>query len=557
MGIFQSLLRRKDIARLQAESSRQREFRRVLGMWQLTSIGLGGIIGVGVFVLAGQQAAVNAGPAVALAFIIAGIASAAAALCYAEFAGLIPVSGSAYTYGYAVLGEGVGWLIGWDLLLEYALIVAAVASGWAGYLQNLLEAAGLPLPAWAQGAAGTGEGRVFNVVAAAVALLVAWLLTLRTEWGARANTAIVAIKVLGVALVIGVGVFYIDPANWSPFIPERIVDADGTGHYGFAGVVAAAAVVFFAVFGYDTLTTAAEEARDPQRDLPRAVLLSLGISMTLYIAISLVLTGIAPYTSLDNDAPVANAFKSLGLDWVMVLISLSAVTGILSVVFAFMLAAARIWYALARDGLLPAWFAVPHPRHGTPHRPTWLLGIGTALAAGFLPIGELAKLVNIGALSAFVVICAAIMVLRVRQPDLPRRFRTPWVPFVPLVGIGFSIWLLSHLPWATWERFLIWMALGLAVYFGYGIRHSRLRDWPLFSAWAAAACRCSRLRRSGTPRAFSCARYAARPAGCRSCRSVLRQRRYRAGQESGCGLGAGPRRPPRPPGLRNWGHSYG
>lgn len=474
MRLIEQLGRHKTVEQLQAELGQRRDLRRVLGVWQLTSIGLGGIIGVGIFVLAGQQAAVNAGPAVAIAFLIAGIASAAAALCYAEFAGLIPVTGSAYTYGYAVLGEFVAWLIGWDLLLEYALIVAAVASGWSGYLQALLDAAGMPLPVWAQGALGTGEGRVFNVVAAAVALAVAGLLTLRTEWGARLNTIVVAIKIIGVALVIGVGAFYIDPANWQPFVPARVVDAAGVGHYGWHGVVAAAAVVFFAVFGYDTLTTAAEEAKDPQRDLPRAILLSLGISMALYLTISLVLTGVAHYSTLDNEAPVAHAFGSIGLTWVSVAISVTAVTGIISVVFAFMLAAARIWFSLARDGLLPAWFAKVHPRYGTPYRPTLALGVLTAIAAGLLPIGDLAKLVNIGALSAFVVICGAILVLRHRRPELPRAFRTPWVPFVPLVGIGFSIWLLSFLPWATWERFLIWMGLGLLVYFGYSIRHSRL-----------------------------------------------------------------------------------
>jgi APA family basic amino acid/polyamine antiporter len=474
MSLIAQLTRHKTIEQLQAEAGERRDFRRTLGVWQLTAIGLGGIIGVGIFVLAGQQAAANAGPAVALAFVIAGIASAAAALCYAEFAGMIPVTGSAYTYGYAVLGEGVGWLIGWDLLLEYALIVAAVASGWSGYLQDLFEAAGFALPVWAQGAMGTGEGRVFNVIAAAVALAVAALLTVRTQWGARFNTVIVAIKIAGVALVIGVGVFYIDPANWHPFIPPAVVGADGVSHFGFNGVVTAAAVVFFAVFGYDTLTTAAEESKDPQRDLPRAVLLSLGVSMALYLTISLVLTGIVPYATLANDAPVSNAFQALGLDWVGVAISVSAVAGIISVVFAFMLAAARIWFALARDGLLPAWFAKVHPRYGTPHRPTLILGVLTGLAAGALPIGELAELVNIGTLSAFVVICASIIVLRRRRPEIPRAFRTPWVPLVPLVGIGFSLWLISQLPPITWERFLIWMALGLALYFGYGIRHSRL-----------------------------------------------------------------------------------
>ncbi len=474
MGLIARLTRHKTVEQLQAELGQRRDFRRVLGLWQLTSIGLGGIIGVGIFVLAGQQAAANAGPAVALAFVIAGVASAAAALCYAEFAGMIPVTGSAYTYGYAVLGEFAAWLIGWDLLLEYALIVAAVASGWSGYLQNLLAAAGLELPVWAQGAAGTGEGRAFNLIAALVAMAVAILLTVRTEWGARFNTVIVAIKIVGVALVIGVGVFYIDPANWSPFIPERIFDADGKGHFGFQGVVTAAAVVFFAVFGYDTLTTAAEEAKNPQRDLPRAVLLSLGVSMALYLTISMVLTGVADYRTLGNDAPVANAFGALGLTWVRVAISITAVAGIISVVFAFMLAAARIWFSLARDGLLPGWFAVPHPRYGTPHRPTLILGLVTGLAAGFLPIGELAELVNIGVLGAFIVICSSVMILRYRRPELPRAFRTPWVPVVPLLGIAFSIWLISGLPWVTYERFLLWMAVGLVVYFGYGMRHSGL-----------------------------------------------------------------------------------
>lgn len=479
MSLIARLTRHKTIEQLQADVGQRRDFRRVLGLWQLTAIGLGGIIGVGIFVLAGQQAAANAGPAVALAFIIAGVASAAAALCYAEFAGMIPVTGSAYTYGYAVLGEFAAWLIGWDLLLEYAMVVAVVASGWSGYVQSFLHTVfGLELPVWAQGAAGTGEGRVFNLVAAVVAMAVAILLTVRTEWGARFNTVIVAIKIIGVALVIGVGVFYIDPANWSPFIPERIFDADGTGHFGFQGVVTAAAVVFFAVFGYDTLTTAAEEAKHPQRDLPRAVLLSLGVSMALYLTISMVLTGVADYRTLGNDAPVANAFGALGLTWVSAAISITAVAGIISVVFAFMLAAARIWFSLSRDGLLPGWFAVPHPRYGTPHRPTLILGLVTALAAGFLPIGELAELVNIGVLGAFIVICSSVMILRYRRPELPRTFRTPWVPVVPILGIVFSIWLIWGLPWVTYERFLLWMGVGLVVYFGYGIRRSKLAATP-------------------------------------------------------------------------------
>ncbi|MGO0999581.1 amino acid permease [Lysobacter sp. CA196] len=474
MSLVAKVFRHKSVEQLQAEASKRTDFRRVLGLWQLTAIGIGGIIGVGVFVLAGHEAATNAGPAVALAFLLAGIASAAAALCYAEFAGMIPVTGSAYTYSYATLGELPAWLIGWDLLLEYALIVAVVAIGWSGYVQALLGSAGFHLPVWAQGAIGTGEGRVFNLIAALATLGVSALLVFRTEWGARFNTLIVAIKVVAVVLVIGVGAFYIDPANWVPFIPERVVDANGVGHFGLQGVATAAAVVFFAVFGYDTLTTAAEESKNPQRDLPRAVLLSLGVSMALYLAVSLVLTGIAPYTTLGGDAPVSEAFTRLGLPWIAAAISISAVIGIASVLFAFMLGAARIWFSLSRDGLLPGWFAKIHPKYGTPHRPTIVLGVFTALVAGFLPIGEVAKLVNIGVLSAFIIICASVWVLRVRKPDLHRAFRTPLVPLIPLIGIAFSIWLLSELAAITWLIFLIWVSLGLVVYFAYGIHHSKL-----------------------------------------------------------------------------------
>jgi len=474
MSLIAQLTRHKSVEQLQSEVGRRGDFRRVLGLWQLTAIGIGGIIGVGVFVLAGQQAALNAGPAVAISFLIAGIASAAAALCYAEFAGLIPVTGSAYTYGYAVLGELAAWLIGWDLLLEYALIVAVVAIGWSGYVQSALASIGVDLPVWAKGAIGTGEGHVFNVVAALVTLGVSALLIFRTEWGARFNTFVVAIKVAAVALVIGVGAFYVKPENWVPFIPERIVGSDGVGHFGFQGVATAAAVVFFAVFGYDTLTTAAEEAKNPQRDLPRAILLSLGVSMALYITITLVLTGMVPYTQLGNEAPVAQAFQALGMKWIGAAISATAIASILSVIFAFMLAAARIWFALSRDGLLPAWFAKVHPRYGTPHRPTIALGIFTAVVAGLFPLGEVAKLVNIGVLSAFIVICAAVIMLRIRKPELPRAFRTPWVPVIPVIGILFSIWLLSELAMITWMVFLGWVSLGFLVYFGYGMRHSKL-----------------------------------------------------------------------------------
>ncbi|MEO8672025.1 MAG: amino acid permease [Tahibacter sp.] len=474
MGLLAQLTRHKTIEQLQAEAGTRGDFRRVLGLWQLTAIGIGGIIGVGIFVLAGQQAAANAGPAVALAFIIAGIGSAAAALCYAEFAGMIPVTGSAYTYGYAVLGELTAWVIGWDLLLEYALVVAVVAIGWSGYVQVLLSSAGIHLPLWAQGALGTGEGHVFNVIAALITLVVAVLLTVRTEWGARFNTAIVAIKVIGAVLVIGIGIALVDPANWHPFIPPAMTGADGQSHFGWGGVLTAASVVFFAVFGYDTLTTAAEEAKNPQRDLPRAVIASLAISMVLYIAISLVLTGMVPYAQLGGAAPVSEAFALRGFPWIGVTIAAVVVVGVMSVLFAFMLGTARIWFALARDGLLPAWFAKVHPRYGTPYRPTLIAGVVTAIVAGLFPIAQVAEMINIGTLAAFIIICASTLVLRVRRPELQRSFRTPAVWIVAPLGIVFSLALIWGLPFVTWGRFGIWMLIGLVVYFAYGIRNSVL-----------------------------------------------------------------------------------
>lgn len=463
MGLLNDMIRRKSVETMQSEVRNRGELRRVLGLWQLTAIGLGGIIGVGIFVLTGTVAATQAGPAVVLSFLIAGIASAAAALCYAEFAGLIPVSGSAYTYGYAVLGEFAGWMIGWDLLLEFALIAAVVAVGWSGYVQALLDAAGVHLPLWAQGAYGSAPGRFINLPAVLISALITALLAMRMEWGARFNTLIVAIKIGAAVLIVAAGVAFVDPARWHPFMP-----------FGMHGVVTGAAVVFFAVFGYEMMTTAAEEAINPQRDLPRAVILSLSIAMLLYFAICLVLTGIVPYTTLDNDAPVAHAFTAIGQPKVMIAISLASICGITSVIFANLLAGARIWFALSRDGLLPGWFAKVHPTWRTPHRTTALIGLVTAVAAGFFPLDELAKLVNIGVLGAFIVICSSVMVLRWKRPELQRPFRTPLVPLVPLIGIGFSAWLIWGLPTITYERFLIWLGIGCVVYFSYGIRHSKL-----------------------------------------------------------------------------------
>jgi APA family basic amino acid/polyamine antiporter len=458
-----AFLRKKSIEQLQQNNSNNTGLQRVLGLWQLTAIGLGGIIGVGIFVLTGVAAAEHAGPAVIISFIIAGLASAAAALCYAEFAGLIPVAGSAYTYSYAVLGEGAAWLIGWDLLLEYALVVAVVAIGWSGYMQEILQQIGIHMPVWAQGAPGTGDGHKVDLIAMIVSLAIAGLLTLGIKGAAKFNNLMVVIKLAVIIVVIAVGCFHIDSANWNPFMP-----------FGFDGVMTGAALVFFAVFGYDTLTTAAEESKNPQRDLPRAVVISLVIALCLYICMSLVITGIAPYESLNNAAPVAQAFSHLGLKWITLIISAAAIAGILSVLFSFMLAGSRIWFAMSRDGLLPQWFTKVHAKYKTPYRPTLIIGVITALVSGFTPINEVAELVNIGTLAAFIVICSSVMVLRVKRPGLERKFRTPFVPVIPLIGIGFSIYLIYSLPHITQIRFVVWMIAGLVLYLLYGRRKSNL-----------------------------------------------------------------------------------
>ncbi|MCX9193241.1 amino acid permease [Carbonactinospora thermoautotrophica] len=461
------LFRTKSLDALQADPTVRTGLRRTLGLWQLTAIGIGGIIGVGIFVLTGQAAATKAGPAVAISFVIAGIASAAAALCYAEFAGMIPVAGSAYTYGYAVLGELVAWIIGWDLLLEYTVVVAVVAIGLGGYVNALLDAFDLQVPAWMQGAPGTGEGRVVNLFAVLICLFVAWLLARGIKESARLNNVMVVIKLAVVVLIITVGAFYVNPDNLTPFAP-----------FGISGIFAGAGLVFFAVYGYDTLTTAAEEAVNPQRDLPRAVLLSLLVSMTAYIGMSLVLTGMAPYQTLNVDAPVAKVFVDVGLPVMSQIISVAAIAGITSVLLAFALAGARIWFAMSRDGLLPIWFARVHPTHRTPYRPTWIIGVVTAVVAGFTPIAVVAELANIGTLVAFIIVCTSVLVLRYRRPDARRGFRAPALVVVAPLGVVSSVVLIAVLDPLTWVRFLIWMLLGLVVYFAYGRRHSRVAVEP-------------------------------------------------------------------------------
>jgi APA family basic amino acid/polyamine antiporter len=464
LKVGEGILRRKPIEHIEETEAREgTRLDRSLGLWQLTAIGVGGIIGAGIFTLAGTVANGTAGPAVLVSFLIAGVASAAAALSYAEFAGLIPKAGSAYTYGYAVLGEYAGWFIGWDLLLEYTAIVAVVAIGISGYFGFLVGEMGAHLPAWMLGAPGTGAGHRVDLFAVVLCLLIAWLLNLGIRNAARFETTVVALKVLVVLLVIAVGVFHIDTANYHPFFP-----------YGVGGAFTGAATVFFAVFGYDAMSTAAEESKDAQRHMPKAILYSLGIAMVLYVGACLVLTGMQNYKHIDKESGFSSAFKSVGLGGLADLIAVGAIVGILTVMFTFMLGVSRVWFSMSRDGLLPKWFAKTHRTRHVPTRVTWIVGVASAVIAGFLPISEAAELTNIGILLAFVVVCVAVIVLRYRQPELPRTFRTPWMPFVPALGVVFSLWLITFLQWQTWVRFAVWFAIGQVVYFGYSYKHSEL-----------------------------------------------------------------------------------
>ena len=444
------------------ESSDDGPLERSIGLWQLTAIGLGAIIGAGIFALAGTVAKENAGPAVTVSFLIAGLASACAALSYAEFGGLIPQAGSAYTYGYAVLGEGVGWFIGWDLLLEYTAIVGVVAIGVSQYVGFLLDAVGLDLPTWMLGAPGTGDGHRVDLFAVLLCLGVAWLLNRGIRSSVRIETWLVFVKVAIVVAVIVVGAFYVKGEHLTPYFP-----------HGFGGAATGAATVFFAVFGYDAMSTAAEESKEAERNLPKAIVLSLAIAMVLYVLAATVLTGMVDYRNLSVTAAYSEAFKAVGLSGFADVVAIGAIIGIITVLFSFTLGASRVWYSIARDGLLPQWFTKTNEQR-SPSRPVWIVGIIAALFAGFLPIETAAELTNIGILLAFVVVSAAVIVLRYRSPDLDRTFRVPLMPVTPVLGIAFSLWLVSQLDWQTWVRFAAWFAIGVVVYATYGYRHSKL-----------------------------------------------------------------------------------
>ncbi|MFB6672083.1 amino acid permease [Streptomyces sp. NPDC056390] len=435
---------------------------RTLGLTQLTMIGIGAIIGAGIFSLAAAVARDVAGPAVLISFLVAGAASLCAAFAYAEFAGMVPKAGSSYTYCAAVLGEIVGWIVGWDLLLEYTAIVAVVAIGMSGYLGFLLDAVGIHLPAWALGAPGTGDGHRVDLLAILICLGVAWLLTRGTRTSARVETVLTIIKIAIVLLVIVVGFTKVNTDNLSPFAP-----------FGLNGAFTGAATVFFAVFGYDALSTAAEESVEARRKLPKAMMISLAVSMTLYVLVCIVLTGMQHYTKLNPSSGISSAFGSVGLNGFANVIAVGAVIGIVTVTFSFMMGASRLWYALSRDGLMPAWFGTIHPKRKVPHRATWVIGAVSAVLAGLLPINAVAELTNIGVLLAFVVVSASVLILRYKKPHLKRGFRCPGMPFVPGLGMLFSVWLMSFLQWETWVRLGGWLVVGLIIYSAYGYRRTR------------------------------------------------------------------------------------
>ncbi|MGN9777143.1 amino acid permease [Micromonospora sp. H33] len=481
-----SLLRRKSVEQSIRDTEQpEHQLRKELSALDLTVFGVGVIIGTGIFVLTGVAANRTAGPAVALSFVLAGIACALAALCYAEFASTVPVAGSAYTYSYAALGELVAWIIGWDLILEFVLAGAVVAVGWSQYLAVLLETLGVTLPAAITG----GEGGVFNLPATLIVLILTAVLVAGIKVSSRVNAVVVTVKVAVVLFVIAAGLFFVRRDNYVPFVPPAEPASGGSGaegtlleaifgqapaNFGISGIFGAAALVFFAFIGFDIVATAAEETRVPQRDLPRGILGSLAICTALYVAVSLVVVGMQNYAELDTAAPLAAAFQAVGQPFFANLITVGALAGLTTVVMILMLGQSRVAFAMSRDGLLPRWLSRVHPRYGTPHRITVIVGLLVAVLAGFIPLEELAELVNIGTLFAFVLVAAAVILLRRTRPDLPRGFRVPGGPVIPVLAIVACVVLMLFLTVETWLRFFTWMVLGLLVYFLYSRRHSRL-----------------------------------------------------------------------------------
>lgn len=459
-----SLFRKKPLDILLAQSQ-TKSLSRSLSAFDLVLLGIGCVIGTGIFVITGTVAATGAGPALILSFILAGLACALAAFCYAEFSSSIPVSGSVYTYSYATLGELLAFLIGWDLMLEYVIALAAVATGWSSYFQSLLAGFHLHIPAALTGAPRSSPGAVFNLPAAVIILIITAIVGRGVKESTRFNNVIVLMKIAIILLFIIVGIGYVKPDNWSPFMP-----------FGINGVIASAATVFFAYLGFDAVSNASEEVKNPQKNMPIGIIGALAICTILYIAVSLVLTGMMPYTQLNVGDPVSFALKFVGQDQLAGIISVGAIVGITTVMLALLYAQVRLTFAMSRDGLLPALFAKVHPTFKTPFQNTWLTGIVAAGIAGFINLGTLAHLVNMGTLAAFTVISIAVIVLRKKHPDVTASFRVPFVPVVPIISAGLCLYLASSLPGVTWLSFVIWIAVGAVVYFLYSKKHSQLNN---------------------------------------------------------------------------------
>ena len=474
-----NLLRRKSVTQLQADALTDQRLKRALGATNLTALGIGAIIGTGIFVLTGTVAAQNAGPAVVLSFVLAGVASIFAALCYSEFASLVPMAGSAYTYGYATLGELFAWIIGWDLILEYALGAVTVSIGWSGYVVSFLHDIGINIPAQLSAARGTlitlADGTqvtaIFNLPAVIIIAIITVLLVIGIRESANVNNVIVFVKVAVVLLFIFGAIHAINPANWHPFIPPS---TGVRGHFGWSGVTQGAGIVFFAYIGFDAVSTAAQEAKNPQRDMPIGIIGSLLICTVLYIAVSAVATGIVPYLQLDVPDPIAVAADHAGLGWMSAAIKLGAIAGLSSVILVMLLGQSRIFWTMADDGLLPKFVSRVHPRFCTPWITTILTGIVVAFFAALFTVREAGSLVSIGTLLAFVIVSIGVLVLRIREPDLPRTFKTPAVWVVAPLGALSALYLMIALPWRTWERLIIWFVIGMVIYFFYGVHRSKL-----------------------------------------------------------------------------------
>ena len=489
--MFRHIFKRKPLKMLHDEMKSDNRLRRVLGPWSLTSLGIGCVIGAGIFVITGFAASQKAGPSLMVSFMVAGLACIFAALCYAEFASMAPVAGSAFTYAYATLGELPAWIIGWDLIIEYTVASATVSHGWSKYFQNFLGIFHIKIPTILSNApfeynADMGKfistGSWFDLPALLIAAILTVVLVIGIRESSRFNNTMVVIKVAVVLMVIVLGAFYVKASNWQPFAPFGWA---GLGFFGRTiwgqtsqggaptGMLAGAAVIFFAYIGFDSVSTHAEEARNPKRDVPFGIITSLIVCTILYIAVTIVLTGMVPYAEIDVNAPIAAAFERVGLKWAQFIISLGAVAGTTSVMLVLMLSQPRVLLAMSRDGLLPqSFFAAVHPRFRTPWKSTILTGIAVGIMGSLIPLGILAELVNIGTLLAFVIVCLAVLIMRYTNPTAERPFRCPWVPVVPILGVVLCLLLMFSLPSENWLRLGIWMLIGMAIYFFYSRHHS-------------------------------------------------------------------------------------